>query len=1248
MYKGLLSLKEQNIFEKILSDLKSENINYINDQELDTRFKAYKCFVRKGEFSKLGIRRQLIDNNIVPKNLKSEEKILFIKKFIEFLQVEGIELISNSDFISQIKKKFHVTIREGEFTKLGIRNKLESIGVTLKKQIINNKKQIINNTINHILKNNIEMETVQSFLKEAKKFGDISRGSIDNYLDHIQQQIKFKNLKNNQRTKFINMSDKQIIIKVAQYYLSRNIKRIVASEIRKFTNSRYRTVDLNIIKQHAVFLKDNYDIELIRANHSTDVDIKPQLENLLDFLKKQTKYIDAKVMDISKEVYDIPSESFIIDINLEGKLSDYWDVYISDYIKWMAESRINVKKALLHPDGSLCIDTDKKKKLILKHDKLNIKEMTFKNFIHLSLFKNTINQKDYGIHSQNMYIGFLLYLHSENKIILPFSYIFDVCYADKKVQVELPYYLSNHEINKKLLKAILENRLSIKDDKYKRIFQFILFSLPNNINIHDIQYKHLSSLLERNKNDFKRVVELLNILGANIVIDKPKNKYVDKYMKYSKIKKYKNLIELFNKTMNRAYKLGDYSREENVYKDWSGEYAKFFDFIETIYSNEFLSESFLYNIFNYPDEDKIITYQEYVENLILSSSTKERRFTPLIAAFNNDKYASLKNLKDKKPIFTDTSENKDSKKKRAPITNAIALETIEDILRNRPPKSNYFKVLNIDSKYTKWWKHYHYVAPFEAIILLMHLYIPARGINFRLSDRNTFLVKNDQGIVTGYHFTHDKNKKRKQAYIAPNIWGDDLKIVEDFIEYSKIHFENLKPVKYDKQNPHGIIPLFPNAKGTSFYTEDQHMKYWKRVLLKAQIELDKKLNEEKILLIYKNEPSINMPKSSEDVDSLSQGEMEYFTLRYDLHSLRHTGATKYANAGMPLGLLKLLTGHIDFYVLQSIYIQIDAERMIKEWGKIQNLNIGNKKLADAGSEFIAKTEIVIKNILLENNSAQLLEYLKKNYFISIGSYIGKEKLIQYTLEDFSKIDPIFWTFKRTGICTSTICLQGLENRCSLCPHFLTSPSFMHEISAQVNLQSFRLSKYVNMVIENRSNGKQSHNESIRTSSIIELEDLLAYSEILKTLDEEIVNKSIKSENESVSKELINSNIKQKSFYSVASIITSEHSLLKLVYDGLELKQFDHESMYDALEKLVSKLIRYAAKNGSFSEIDGKDKYEILEWFRPKYNDVLQLENGKTAFNESGFKILADLADSKLDVNSLKQTVSKKLEHKGNI
>lgn len=201
----------------------------------------------------------------------------------------------------------------------------------------------------------------------------------------------------------------------------------------------------------------------------------------------------------------------------------------------------------------------------------------------------------------------------------------------------------------------------------------------------------------------------------------------------------------------------------------------------------------------------------------------------------------------------------------------------------------------------------------------------------------------------------------------------------------------------------------------------------------------------KVVLVYSKDPKFVLPVNAEDVDLLTQGEINQLEAVYDLHSLRHTGATKYANAMMPFSLLMLLTGHVNPNVLFNVYVEVNIQKMTQEWEKIQATEVAENIFSNVQKRYKDAIQSKTKEMLLQNNREELLEYLTVNHYFSVGSFLGKEELEQKSLEDFSHIDPIFWTPKRFGFCTSSSCPPGLENRCSLCPHHITCPALLAKL-----------------------------------------------------------------------------------------------------------------------------------------------------------------------------------------------------------
>ncbi len=64
-----------------------------------------------------------------------------------------------------------------------------------------------------------------------------------------------------------------------------------------------------------------------------------------------------------------------------------------------------------------------------------------------------------------------------------------------------------------------------------------------------------------------------------------------------------------------------------------------------------------------------------------------------------------------------------------------------------------------------------------------------------------------------------------------------------------------------------------------------------------------------------------------------------FKRKYDIHTLRHTGITRNIRAGMPLELVRLLSGHSGFNTILTIYYHVNQEEMVQDWLNKYNMDI---------------------------------------------------------------------------------------------------------------------------------------------------------------------------------------------------------------------------------------------------------------------------------------------------------------------
>ncbi|MBP9597442.1 MAG: tyrosine-type recombinase/integrase, partial [Fusobacteriaceae bacterium] len=642
--------------------------------------------------------------------------------------------------------------------------------------------------------------------------------------------------------------------------------------------------------------------------------------------------------------------------------------------------------------------------------------------------------------------------------------------------------------------------------------------------------------------------------------------------------------------MNRKVKLNQTSIPKTYNKSTSSKIVSFLEFVDKFHTNLILNKDNLTKLFDYPNS-KIYTYQEYINSLEISDSTKNSKISIFLEIFSNTLGYESVFTKGKLPNY-----NTSVSSKRKAIEDEEIIYKIDDIVTNRPPKSNYFNNHKVSTD-TSWWKHFDRVVPFEPLIIKLHLRIPTRGASLRLIDRDSLLVIGDRGNIKGFHFVSDKNKKRKEPFIVPNIWNSELSFLINLIEYNKAFFPFLKKHYPDDTTlKNGILPLFPNSDGTGAYTESQHMLYWTKVLIQAQMEFNQE-NKNKFL-IYSKE--VDLPKTQEELDNLTIGEITAFRKNYDLHSLRHTGITRNIKAGMPLELVRMLSGHSGFNTILTIYYHINQEELVKNWLNKHNIDITENINMHETSQYFIKKEI-LRDEIKSKNPEIILEILKNyNFFNPENRNLILKDLIK--LEEIAKSEPISWKPLRTGICTKAQCPLEIIGRCSLCPYFITNYMFIHEIGLELQLSIARVKKYSEMVIKNRENGDNKNNLKLRQQMNNEIEDFTGWLEILS-----LANSSYKDSqydfNNQEKGSLINEPKLDDYIFNTGQSLSIEHGYLEILVETYKRKIFDNETVLDITNIMANKIIKYTIKNNSYKEIEDLNNEEIIKWFLPTYERI---------------------------------------------
>ncbi len=1203
--------------EELIAILKSEGIQEANFIDLRTR--VHKDFPNHGKndkdlyvvlrtYAKLFTKQDILIYNKEDRILENGiENIDKASKYIKYdLEQDTISLKNLASILIE-KYDFRLHMDKQFITRYKVNEILEKYQLNL----IEGHSQRYNTVT--ILEEFAASSIVKEYKQKKKKFSlesiakllkyQVSIATLYNYsVDLVRLGIP---IEENKRTiNYDSLTIKDIINSISSDLLSENIREIFAG---KFAKKAYKyslpTLKADEVLEYSEYIQKTFGIKILdRKKDRVNKSIEPIIETL-NFLDKYTT--QEPTYEDSLPLYN-DSDSFIIKKNLDKSLEALWKKFIQEYISVLSDNRVSMKSELLDDEGKIRIDTENKKIIFLQHDNLHINDLDIFDIIKLTHMSTLSGNKSYQVHKQNMYISFLFFLHSENLLLFPLKDIFQTYYADKKTQSELEMYLLENTFYTLFKKAEEENRLQDKDIKKQRIFYFLLYSFSLKLDIQNIDEEMIESLNKFMPKEYTRIRNIFRTLGSSSFPPLDNSlQYTKEYYDYMKDERYTSLIEMFNKHMNRMVKLEETKTPKGFNKKFSGVCVSFFRFLDAHYPSMDINAKSLYQIFDYPDS-KILTYQEHVEMLKnregqpLGDGTKNSKLYPLSIAFSKSKeYKNVFNPS-KIPNYSTGSGEESS---RIPIDDDEIILKLDDIVTNRPPKSDYFKnhKVHID---TSWWKHMESVRPFEPLIIKLHLRIPARGKTLRLTDRDTLLVTNSQNEITGFNFKSDKFKKRTTPFIVPNIWQSELNFLVNLIEYNKHYFPKLSRVPVDDTTiPQGIMPLFPNDDGTSEFKDTAHLAYWRKVLMQAEIEFRQ---EGKHYDLVKSE-TVELPQTVEDMEMLTKGELDTFKRKYDLHSLRHTGITRYITGGMPLELVRMLSGHSGYNTLLTVYYHVNQQALIDAWTKKENIDpTAILNMHDVSDIFIKKK--LIEDIESENPD-EVLQVLKDEYFFNLSNR-SREKHENIQLSDIAKLDPTYYSSADgCGICPKRVCPDEFAGRCSLCPYFTTNYLFVEEIGLRVQLSMDRTKKFSELMNKNREKKENQKNKELKKDLLLEMENFYGWMEVLALIDDSYKNMEINATDNKSSQTTDNKSLTAmssgavKSMFAIVPALDVNHANLDTLSKAYAKNMLDNETVQDITNYMANKLIRYTYNKGNYREIESLSNEEIIKWFLPKYDKL---------------------------------------------
>lgn len=525
-------------------------------------------------------------------------------------------------------------------------------------------------------------------------------------------------------------------------------------------------------------------------------------------------------------------------------------------------------------------------------------------------------------------------------------------------------------------------------------------------------------------------------------------------------------------------------------------------------------------------------------------------------------------------------------------------EKIVDILINRPPEIDNLKKWGTEKcDWSEWWPHR--TIPFLPIALLLHLHLPLRSAHILNLDRDNFLIKNNDGTIRGFYINTDKNTSKKEDHIIPNIYKNSLDIINNLVELNKKMYPNLQKIKYqnDENSPwEEFYPLFPNFDGDNVMTKSLYEKYFKLVVLTAQLELYKEGKNIKIAWFKDTDA---FPYSNYAIQQLKTEEISNnLKLSFGLHSLRVTGATRLLRMGLPPQLIILFTGHKNISTLIKIYLKLPHDELIKSYFKIQD-SIDTSTIESLSKNHKHIPETIVNFIQSENPDEILTELRKNNIFTLTRIHTDVKKTtnnrieISNGLELISKIHWTHWNSYCFGICGQPdSCPIGAEGKCSLCAFLATGPLFLHGIIAKIEQIQKRVFVQSNIIVKNRKQNRHSENKNLHKQQSIDIEELTGWYEILNKV-EDIINSN--STNQCDTSIITKSRIQLTHFETV-----SETEGLLGIYENAKKLNIYNPDIEDCIFRLSNKIIRWCMECNKVEEIKTfiNAPEKIVEWFLP--------------------------------------------------
>lgn len=720
---------------------------------------------------------------------------------------------------------------------------------------------------------------------------------------------------------------------------------------------------------------------------------------------------------------------------------------------------------------------------------------------------------------------------------------------------------------------------------------YLITSINNTSDVTEKDMEEIHNALKNaNIADPERIIKITVLFRKFVSFYNSKIRTVFQYRKDLRDSKKKSVFEFVFQSKNNQAEFTKISQDivrylrkkekiDKVVKETISEklsyLKKFLSYLESRKDFKYIN-SFLVEVFDYPDS--IGTYQEFIEqDNTMSSGVKSSSLNTVFEFIHAvGKGTTFPRVNLPKGLRDDANPSRK-------VLPDEEFDIIFDLLINNPPKSPvYWFKKRAD---ISWWKFDVY--PALPLMIYLQLLLPLRGSQIRNLDKERFIVKDANGRNKAFYVNTDKNKNRKTKFVIPNLWEKEFDIFSLYLKWHEEYFPNPRLYKYnDEKNTQHIefIPLFMSRNETTPIKQTAHMTYWKRVLCAAQIELNKnKPNNQ--TLAYMNDIAKPFFKDREDLDAVNDLYIKQnIKINYDIHSLRKTGATRYIKMGFPIKLVQKLTGHEGINTLLNIYVELDQENTVEQ---IKEQGI---------KSFINNSKDAQRKIL---SHLQDVDVINKSELHKYGLYFSDRVDPDKAKKTDMLSSPMEWKIFNYGLCTSLNCPIGLENKCSLCPHFATGFEFAKGIALQTEMKYIKMVWISNTIVENREKGFNHENASLRQELKLITEEFMGWLDIADNIKISPKKNNLENINLPATQEDTTS-LSDMFKYSTSNELEG-YSIIYLKSKSMEYSDNDTSRMIDRMSNLIlKKAISGGYEKQIIELLDDKEK--LIEWYLSALSD----------------------------------------------